>query len=92
MTSFNLLTTPSVRMSVIGRVFDYRDFLARLPRSSREKITVITPMGDKILQPANTSAYWPASNITHIPVDNEGHLYFWRNPDDFRRILLSVVA
>jgi non-heme chloroperoxidase len=92
MTSFNLLTAPGVRMSVIGRAFDYRDFLARLPRSSQKKITVITPMGDKILQPANTSAHWPASNIAHIPVDNEGHLYFWRNPDDFRRILLSVVA
>ena len=91
-TSWSLSTAPEVRMSIIRRDFDYRKFLAELPAEQRKKITVITPLGDKTLQPSNTLAYWPSSGIAQMPVDKEGHLYFRRNPEDFCRRLMHLVG
>jgi non-heme chloroperoxidase len=87
-TEFNLLVEPSVRLSVMTRAFDYRGFLATLPRSAQEQITVVTPMGDRILQSVHTRTLWPTGGgVVHLPIDREGHLFFSRSPDGLRPIL-----
>ena len=90
MASFNLLVDPSVRLSVMARAFDYRDFLASLPPSTLEKITAVTPLADRVLQSARTRTLWP-SGLTQVLFERQGHLCFWRSPDDLRRILLHAV-
>jgi hypothetical protein len=90
MAEFNLLVEPSVRLSLMTRAFDYRGFLAGLSSRAQEKLTVVTPMGDRILQSAHTRALWPTGgDIAHLPIDREGHLFFWRAPDCFRPILAA---
>lgn len=90
--SFNLSTEPTVRMSIIARSFDYRPFLAQLPSEIQKNIKIITPLGDKVLQVSNTRTYWPSSSMEHHIVNAEGHLYFWRNPEDFHERLMSFIG
>lgn len=92
LTSFNMLTAPDVRLSIMNRSFDYRTFLDGLPSNLQQRITVITPLGDKVLQVANTITYWPSRNITRVPIGDEGHFYFRRNPEDFCQRLLSALC
>ena len=91
MTELNLLVEPSVRMSLMTRVFDYRGVLAALPRCAQQKITVVTPMGDRILQSAHTRTLWPnGGGIAHRPIERAGHLFFWRTQDSLRQILAEA--
>lgn len=89
---YNLATAPDVRMSLIGRTFDYRNFLESLEPSAQRSILVATPLGDKVLQPLNVRSLWPAGDIVHQSIDREGHLHFWRNPEGFREQLLAFIG
>lgn len=89
---FNLATPPDVRMAIIGRAFDNRDLLASLAPAAQRNIMVVTPLGDKVLQPLNVRRLWPSGDIVHQSIDREGHLHFWRNPDGFREMLLTFIG
>jgi non-heme chloroperoxidase len=80
---FNLFTPAAVRLDIIGRAFDYRTTLATLSAADKARIRVIVPLGDKVLQPANTRAYWASTGLTVDTIAGEGHLYHDRAAADF---------
>lgn len=82
-TGFNLFTPAAVRLAIIGRAFDYRATLAGLSAAEKARLRVIVPLGDKVLQPANTSAYWASTGLVVDAIAGEGHLYHQRNAADF---------
>ncbi|HSW03585.1 alpha/beta fold hydrolase [Aquabacterium sp.] len=84
---FNLFTPAAVRQAIIGRAFDYRATLQALSAAEKARMRVIVPLGDKVLQPANTRAYWAATGLTVDTIAGEGHLYHDRNAADFARQL-----
>lgn len=94
-TGFNLFTPAAVRLDIIGRAFDYRATLAALNASQKARLRAIVPLGDKVLQPANTSAYWAGAGLTVDPADavaGEGHLYHLRNAADFNARLIALAG
>ena len=82
-TGFNLFTPAAVRLGIIGRAFDYRTALAALSAPDKARVRVIVPLGDKVLQPVNTRAYWAGTGLTVDAIAGEGHLYHCRNAADF---------
>ena len=82
-TGFNLFTPAAVRLDIIGRAFDYRATLAALSAAEKARVRVLVPLGDKVLQPTNTSAYWASTGLTVDTIVGEGHLYHYRAAADF---------
>lgn len=82
-TGFNLFTPAAVRLGIIGRAFDYRATLAALSASEKARVRVIVPLGDQVLQPANTRVYWGSTGLVVDAIAGEGHLYHDRNAADF---------
>jgi len=82
-TGFNLFTPAAVRLDIIGRAFDYRATLAAMSAPDKARVRVIVPLGDQVLQPANTRAYWASTGLAVDTVAGEGHLYHFRNAADF---------
>ena len=91
-TGFNLFTPAAVRLAIIGRVFDYRATLAALSATDKARLRVIVPLGDKVLQPTNTSAYWASTGLATDTVAGEGHLYHYRAAADFSTRLASLAV
>jgi len=91
-TGFNLFTPAAVRLDIIGRAFDYRATLAAFSATDKARIRVISPQGDKVLQPVNTQAYWAATGLTLDAVASEGHLYHDRNAADFNLRLAALAG
>ena len=82
-TGFNLFTPAAVRLCIIGRAFDYRATLAAMSAPEKARVRVIVPLGDKVLQPANTRVYWTSTGLAFDTLAGEGHLYHCRNATDF---------
>lgn len=82
-TGFNLFTPAAVRLAIIGRAFDYRATLAALGAADRARLRAIVPLGDQVLQPDNTRAYWAGSGLAVDAIAGEGHLYHLRHAADF---------
>jgi len=91
-TGFNLFTPAAVRLDINGRAFDYRATLAALSAADKARVRVIVPLGDKVLQPANTRTYWASTGLAVDAVAGEGHLYHYRNAADFSGRLVSLVG
>lgn len=91
-TGFNLFTPAAVRLGIIARAFDYRATLAALGADAKARVRVLVPQGDKVLQPANTAAYWAATGLSVETIAGEGHLYHARNPADFSRRLAALAG
>ena len=91
-TGFNLFTPAAVRLDIIGRAFDYRATLARLSATDKARIRVMSPQGDKVLQPAHTNVYWNATGLALDAVAGEGHLYHYRNAADFNARLAALAG
>lgn len=91
-TGFNLFTPAAARLGIIGRAFDYRATLAALGAAEKARVRVLVPQGDKVLQPANTQAYWAATGLAVDAIAGEGHLYHYRNTADFATRLAALVG
>lgn len=91
-TAFNVKAPPEFRAAVAGRSLDYRPFFAGLPSSKRSQIRVITPLSDRAAQAQNCIKYWQQAKLTNDLVPNEGHLYFYRNPDGFNAKLAAFAT
>jgi len=53
---------------------------------------VIVPLGDKLLQPANTSTYWASTGLATDTIAGEGHLYHYRAAADFASRLTALAG
>ena len=82
-TGFNLFTPAAVRLAIIGRAFDYRATLAGLSAAEKARVRVIVPLGDKVLQPQNTRAYWASTGLTVDTIAGAGHLHHDRDAAAF---------
>jgi hypothetical protein len=91
-TGFNLFTPAAVRLDIIGRAFDYRATLAAMSASDKARVRVIVPLGDQVLQPANTSTYWASTGLAVDAIAGEGHLYHYRNAADFASRLTALAG
>lgn len=89
--AFNIRAAPETRLAIFGRTFDYRPFLAGLPHRTRSKIQAITPLSDRILQSATENELWAESSVNNEVIPDEGHLYLYRNPDEFNATLAAYV-
>jgi len=89
---FNLFTPSAVRLDIIGRAFDYRATLAALSAAEKARMRVIVPLGDKVLQPANTSTYWASTGLATDTIAGEGHLYHYRAAADFASRLTALAG
>ena len=91
-TGFNLYTPAAVRLDIIGRAYDYRATLVALSASDKARVRVIVPLGDHVLQPTNTLAYWTSTGLTIDTIAGEGHLYHYRNSADFAGRLAQLAG
>ena len=91
-TGFKLFAPAAARLDIIGRAFDYRATLAALSAADNARIRVISPQGDKVLQPAHTQLYWGATGLALDAVAGEGHLYHDRNAADFNARLAALAG
>jgi non-heme chloroperoxidase len=91
-TGFSLFTPAAARLAIIGRAFDYRATLAAMSAADKARVRVIVPLGDKVLQPDNTRAYWASTGLAVDTVAGEGHLYHYRNAADFAGRLGSIAG
>lgn len=91
-TGFNLFTPAAVRLAIIGRAFDYRPALRALNAADKARLRVIVPMGDKVLQPAATLAYWNSTGLAVDTLAGEGHLYHDRNTVAFSKQLAMLAG
>jgi non-heme chloroperoxidase len=91
-TGFNLFTPAAVRLAIMGRVFDYRSMLAALSAADKARIRIVSPQGDKVLQPTHIDHYWSATGLTLDTVAGEGHLFHYRNAKEFNSRLTSWVG
>ena len=91
-TGFNLFTPAAVRLDIVGRAFDYRGMLAALSASDKARIRVISPQGDKVLQPGNIGAYWRSTGLVNDSIAGEGHLYHYRNASDFNARIAALAG
>jgi non-heme chloroperoxidase len=89
---FNLFTPAEVRLAIIGRAFDHRATLAALSTAEKARVQVIVPLGDKVLQPVRTRAYWAATGLAVETVAGEGHLYHARNAAAFATQLAALAG
>lgn len=83
-------TLANVRLSIIRRIFDHRSFVRDLPQHHRDHIKIITPMKDQALQAENIRDYWAPLGVEQELLENDGHFYFWTDPDRFRETLLQL--
>jgi non-heme chloroperoxidase len=91
-TGFNLFTPAAMRLAIIGRVFDHRPMLAVLSASDKARIRIVSPQGDKVLQPTRIDQYWSETGLALDTVDGEGHLFHYRNAAEFNSRLPSWLA
>ena len=89
---FSLFTPSSVRLAMLKRVFDYRPVLAALPDETRERITAITPQGDRLFHASVQNRLWSEARIANFEIPLEGHGYMWRNPAEFNARLAGIAG
>lgn len=91
-TGFNLFTSAAARLHIIGRAYDYRATLAGLNAADKARVRAVVPQSDKVLQSANTQAYWASTGLTIDAIAGEGHLYHARNASGFAARLAAFAG
>ena len=89
---FSLATPSEVRLAMLQRVFDYRPILAGLPDEARERVTAVTPQGDRLFHAQVQNRLWAEAGVANVEVPLEGHGYMWRNPADFNARLVALAG
>jgi pimeloyl-ACP methyl ester carboxylesterase len=90
--AFNLLTPAAVRLAIMGRSIDNRNFFSALSERDRGRVLAITGDADEIFRADVLNKLWRACGIESRLSPGDGHMPMSRNADYFNSVLLQLAS